>query len=366
MTSLHVVTALLAIFLPFTAVQAAGFSDITAAHLNYDAVMYAKQEGMVHGYPDGTFRPDKPINRAEFVKIIMNAVPPEETPPECGRSDTMYLPFSDVGNAAWYAFRLCLAVTSSVVEGYPDGTFRPERTINFVEAAKIVVRAFAIDTSRFTTSYQSWSDWGSEKTDTYWFKPFVDALAEKNTIPDSIATFPQDLTRGEMVEMMYRLKANVTSKKSKTFDGLWGLTYWENYGDAPSPFDGCGPISTYAKHSWYSELEAQGLRRHLEMSEVSEACLSSDTILIFIAPGEGEGQSSRIFQFRQQGQDWVLTQATRNDDYLGLFKAETFGKRNGNLIPVEGKGREGGKEITVRSEYNVTENTVRVMDVVKK
>jgi hypothetical protein len=49
------------------------FSDVSSGHVNYDAIKYVQDNGIVSGYQDGTFKPDKTINRAEFTKIIVAA-----------------------------------------------------------------------------------------------------------------------------------------------------------------------------------------------------------------------------------------------------------------------------------------------------
>lgn len=51
-------------------VERGGFSDVPFNHLNAETIDYVQANGIVSGYPDGTFRPDQTINRAEFVKII--------------------------------------------------------------------------------------------------------------------------------------------------------------------------------------------------------------------------------------------------------------------------------------------------------
>jgi|CXWL01.1.fsa_nt_gi hypothetical protein len=206
--SRHLPLAIIALLLSATPTLAA-FSDVPSIHSNADAINYAQKEYIVSGYPDGTFKPDQLINRAEFTKIIMggyNAV--DEVPSECGRSDTMYLPFSDVHNGDWFAFRVCIAVQKGVVQGYPDGTFRPAANINFVEAAKMI--SVAIDPYDFTVPAY---EYGTE-----WYERFVQYLAAENAIPLSIARFNQPITRGEMAEMIYRLKAQVTTKPSRTYE----------------------------------------------------------------------------------------------------------------------------------------------------
>lgn len=178
------------------------FADVPSSHPNADAIAFTKSQGIVGGYPDGTFRPDQVINRAEFVKILVKT---QQTPNPDFHCE-FRKQFTDIDPNAWYGEYLCLAIwdPDSWIEGYPDGTFRPAQPINFVEAAKLFDRAFD-----FT---------GSEGS--AWYEAYVRTLEERNAIPVSIKKFDQLITRGEMAEIMYRLKANIKTKPSTTYDEL--------------------------------------------------------------------------------------------------------------------------------------------------
>lgn len=177
------------------------FNDVPATHANFDAIAYVKDEGVVQGYPDGTFRPDQPINRAEFVKIIVEA---KEFPLGNFAGVSQYMDFSDVEYSGWVGPYVVAARMNFIIEGYPDGTFKAANNINFVEAAKIIAISFELPYAEGAV----------------WYEGYVRALADKNTIPTSIAHFDQLITRGEMAEMIWRLKAEVTGKESQAYDVL--------------------------------------------------------------------------------------------------------------------------------------------------
>lgn len=184
----------------------ASFSDVSPAHPNTDAIQYVQEQGIVSGYADGTFRPDQKINRAEFTKIMVGASLPEGDA-DCGLTwDTNTdRPFVDVNKRDWFAHDVCRAYMGGLITGYGDGTFHPEQSINFVEAAKIIARAFDLPVSSDAK---------------VWYKGYVDALANRKSIPVTIQSFDTKITRGEMAEMIYRLKAGVTNKLSWTYDVL--------------------------------------------------------------------------------------------------------------------------------------------------
>lgn len=178
----------------------AAFSDVSSSHPNVEAITYVQAEGIVNGYPDGTFRPDQTINRAEFLKIVVHALVGQEPLEHAGTC------FSDVASGVWFYPYVCYAQRMEFVGGYPDGSFKPEQEISFVEAAKIISIAYEYQTA----------------ADEIWFRPFVNALAERVAIPTSIDRFDKPLTRGEMAEMIYRLQANIRDKVSTNYDALSG------------------------------------------------------------------------------------------------------------------------------------------------
>lgn len=155
------------------------FSDI-GGHAYEEAIQAVQEHGIVQGYADGTYRPDAQINRAEFTKIIVEATLPDEAGAGC---------FPDV-QRQWFAPYVCMAKEKGFIGGYPDGTFKPDRRVNFAEAAKIIAVAFGAQL----------------KPDPLWYKPYVEALRARNAIPPSITQMDQQLTRGEMAAMIYVLK----------------------------------------------------------------------------------------------------------------------------------------------------------------
>lgn len=175
----------------------ASFEDVVIEHPNEAAIAYLKSKGIVKGYDDGTFLPDTTINRAEFMKIIIGAAILDPQGSGC---------FKDVKDE-WFAKYICEAKNKGYVSGYPDGTFKPDLNISVVEASKIVTKAFGLKTE-------------TSSSGELWFKPFVASLAAKNAIPVSIDYPEKKVTRGEMAEMAWRVKAGITTKSTKSFASL--------------------------------------------------------------------------------------------------------------------------------------------------
>lgn len=162
-----------------------------ASHQYNGAITYLKNAGVVQGYEDGSFKPDNNINRAEFTKIIVSTIYfGALSGNDC---------FEDVADE-WFAPYVCFAKNNGLIEGYADGTFKPYENINFAEAAKIVMNAFGIEYSE-----EEWQDW---------YAKYVSILAEKKFIPQSITSAEHLLTRGEMAEIVWRIKENIINQLS--------------------------------------------------------------------------------------------------------------------------------------------------------
>jgi len=205
-----ILAGLLLMMAPFVA--QASFSDVAPDHTNEQAISYVQDQSIVQGYPDGTFRPDRPVNRAEFLKILILAVSADFNPAECQHTRS----FPDVPLTEWFNDYVCIGKDRGYVKGYPDGTFRPTQTITFVEAAKIMTNAFQLD-SRFEMITDS-------EMAPPWFAQYVAALDDHHAIPLTIDSAGHFLTRGEMAEMIWRIMANVTDQPSKTYQDFQGAT----------------------------------------------------------------------------------------------------------------------------------------------
>jgi len=182
-----------------TTTETVDFSDVTSNTPYYDAIQYVKKEGIVNGYPDGTYQPEKVINRAEFTKIIMEANVDPSLFDLCERIDT----FTDVLDSDWFAPYICMAHTNDIIDGYSETSFKPNDPVKFVEAAKIIVKGFSYELETF------------EGND--WYKPFMIELEKRNVIPTSIRDLENQVTRGEMAHLIYTLKENINDRESSHF-----------------------------------------------------------------------------------------------------------------------------------------------------
>lgn len=112
-----------------------------ANHWAKDYVEDLVDRGVVNGYDDGTFRPDAPVTRAEFLKMALGALD-YEIPESVSEK-----PFTDVETSMWYAPYVAAAKEAGITSGYSDGTFKPDRQIQRAEALKMLFLAANIEVS---------------------------------------------------------------------------------------------------------------------------------------------------------------------------------------------------------------------------
>jgi uncharacterized secreted protein with C-terminal beta-propeller domain len=185
------------------------FADVYSDYEYKASIEYLKEKNIVEGYEtssgdeeDRQFRPDYQINRAELTKIMVEAQYTQEEIDQClsdkEMKDWKTVYFTDVNIDDWFAKHVCMAEEKGIVDGYPDGTFKPTQAVNFAEASKVI--ANTLNLKKGTT------------TDEHWFTPFVEALEDRKGIPPSIRSFRKNITRGEMARMIHAGKELVADE----------------------------------------------------------------------------------------------------------------------------------------------------------
>jgi beta propeller repeat protein len=115
--------------------------DVPADHWAYRYVEYAVAEGVVQGYDATHYRPDTIVTRDQMAVFVARAKQwvtigeAMNTAPEL---------FSDVAAGFWCGTAVQACVTHGVVNGYPDGTYHPERQVTRDQMAVYIARAFEL------------------------------------------------------------------------------------------------------------------------------------------------------------------------------------------------------------------------------
>ena len=132
--------------------QTNSYSDVSEGQWFNNAISTLANAGILSGYPDGTFRPNAPITRAEFTKIAASFFERVEY--------TIDNPFNDVDDDDWFYKFVMAAYEGGLITGYPEGDFRPNANISRAESVTIVNRTLerAPDADHFLKDMIVWPD----------------------------------------------------------------------------------------------------------------------------------------------------------------------------------------------------------------
>ena len=143
------------------------FSDVSADKWYNNAVSTLCHMGVLGGYSDGTFRPNAPITRAEFAKIAVSF--------SQANGSAVYSYFTDVKTTDWFAPYVTAAKDSSLIEGYSDGSFKPENRITRAEACTIVNRVLGRKPSKNHMKISGRIDWPDCTTADWFYEAIMEA-----------------------------------------------------------------------------------------------------------------------------------------------------------------------------------------------
>jgi len=108
------------------------FSDLDPKAWYHDGIHFALAEGLMNGTGDNTFSPNAATSRAMVVTILYRM--------EGSPAASLQKAFSDVSYNSWYGAAVSWAAANGIVEGYEDGTFRPNTAITREQLAAILYR----------------------------------------------------------------------------------------------------------------------------------------------------------------------------------------------------------------------------------
>ncbi|WP_167858998.1 S-layer homology domain-containing protein [Paenibacillus cymbidii] len=176
---------------------AIAFHDI-AGHWAEASIMQALSGGIVAGYPDGTFKPNHTVTRAEFAVMLMNTLKPQ--------GEGAALTFTDTARIGYWAQKaVAQAVQAGIINGYEDGSFRPDEAITRAEMAAMLANAKGLSVeSNAATGF------ADDKDIPAWAKGAVAAAKESGLIEGkgSNAFDPgAGTTRAESVTVLLRMSA---------------------------------------------------------------------------------------------------------------------------------------------------------------
>lgn len=194
---------------PATEAQSlAPFSDVQPENKHYMAIKYLKDQGYVEGFPDGTFRPGNDIDRAQALAMLFKVLKPKPA------RSIAKMSFADVKPTQWFYPIIQEAFSKSIVRGYPDKLFHPEKKINKAESLKAAL-LLENNTLPDEVTQKPYSD---VETDV-WYAIFAQVSRQRSLFTESRdhegALYPDEtLNRGQFAELMYRM---IKSKQESSF-----------------------------------------------------------------------------------------------------------------------------------------------------
>jgi len=169
------------------------FYDVDRDKENWTAVNYLSTKGIISGYPDGSFLPDKKVSRAELIKILVAA---HGINPPMSRYNSCFI---DV-KTQWFAPYVCYAKERGWVHGYFGGGFKPLWEINRAEAAKVILLAFDVELT--TSEREQYREIKRNK----WYSVYSNTLRRKNLFDAGVTFKPRRaLKREEAAEIIFRV-----------------------------------------------------------------------------------------------------------------------------------------------------------------
>ncbi|WP_416198761.1 MAG: hypothetical protein ACFWUA_03355 [Sporanaerobacter sp.] len=173
------------------------FPDI-AKHWSKDYVESMIAKNIVDGYSDGTFKPEGKITRAEFVKMVVCALNEDLIEYNEG--------FKDVKANDWHADYIATAKALGLIDGYADGSFRPNATIKRAEMAAILGKVvdIEIDEKDIDKASSLFTDFADIEE---WAKESVAKVSKAGLMNGTDGKFyaNKDTTRAEAATTVYRL-----------------------------------------------------------------------------------------------------------------------------------------------------------------
>jgi len=175
-----------------TVIKRKHFSDVPENYWARDPIEILASIGIISGYPDGTFRPEGNITRAEMCKLLMMT----RLATEEGRG----MVFKDVPEKHWAAQFIAQAAEAEIVKGYPDGTFKPAGNITRAEGVATIARFARLEEPKVIESPYT------DVPGRYWAVREIQSAKAAGLLKFIGYQFePQkNLTRSEVAEILYQ------------------------------------------------------------------------------------------------------------------------------------------------------------------
>jgi PKD repeat protein len=191
------------------------FVDVLADNWAYDEIMACVDASIAAGYPDGSYHPEGPVNRAEMAAYVSralaggeNSVPDPTTDPG----------FTDADETHWAYRYICYAADQGVVQGYPAGDYQPAAIVTRDQMAVYMARALVAPAGESALADYTPADarnfpdvldtgYGEDRTEAHWAYRYVEYCVENGVVQgyeDGLYRPDQNVTRDQVAVFMAR------------------------------------------------------------------------------------------------------------------------------------------------------------------
>ncbi|WP_307397729.1 endo-beta-N-acetylglucosaminidase [Paenibacillus anaericanus] len=170
------------------------FEDVPESHWAANSIRILAAKHLIQGASEGQYQPNRTITRAEFIKIVANAL---------NLKDKATLAFSDVAAGAWYEEDLAKMVKYGLVSGRTSDHFEPNANISRQEIVMILMRAYAMEHGN--EPHDSSTEFSDEAQIASWAKDSVQRAVALGLVKGRIGNqfAPNDLaTRAEAAQFI--------------------------------------------------------------------------------------------------------------------------------------------------------------------
>lgn len=187
------VMMILASVLTVNVFAATQFTDVAENYQYAQAISNLVGKGIINGYTEAdgtsTFRPENTITRAEFAKLLVLATAPGVTHTATTNR------FPDLALDHWANTFIAAAVNTGAINGYEDGTFRPENPVSYGEAVKMLVCTLGY--AKVVTPTEPW------------YNGYINVANNIGLTKSAVALGSNEAKRGLVAQLIY----NVASTK---------------------------------------------------------------------------------------------------------------------------------------------------------
>lgn len=168
------------------------FPDVPTTHGHFETINELAERNIVQGFPDGTFKPGQAVTRGQAAKMIAGILGLDTVNVENPN-------FKDIKTSFQYYGAIAALVDEGIIDGYEDGTYRPDATLTRGHMAKILTRAFKLEQDENASPF---TDIGLSE-----YKNDIEALYDHGvTVGTTATTYSprENVTRAQLASFIIR------------------------------------------------------------------------------------------------------------------------------------------------------------------